>query len=66
MRVLSLFDGYGGARQALKELNIPPTVYVASEIDRYAIKIAKKNHSDIIHIGDINNIDYRLNIITAP
>lgn len=62
MKVLSLFDGLGGARQALKNLEIVPEVYVASEIDKFAIKIAKKNHPDIIHIGDINDINYTLNI----
>lgn len=41
--------------QALKELGIECTYY-ASEIDKYAMLIAKKNHPDIIHIGDIMNV----------
>lgn len=57
MKVLSLFDGISGCRQALKELNID-CEYYASEIDKYAIQIAKANHSDIIHIGDVKNIDF--------
>ena len=55
MKVLSLFDGISGCRQALKELNID-CEYYASEIDKYAIQVAKANHSDIIHIGDVKNL----------
>lgn len=55
MKVLSLFDGIGGARQAFKELNIDCDYY-ASEIDKYAIQVAKANHSDIKHIGDAQGI----------
>lgn len=55
MRVLSLFDGIAGARQALKNLNID-CEYYASEIDKYAIQVAKNNHPDIIHIGDVKGI----------
>ena len=46
MRVLSLFDGIAGARQALKNLNIS-CQYYACEIDRFAIKVALSNHDDI-------------------
>jgi len=53
--VLSLFDGLGGARIALDRLGIP-CKYYASEIDKYAIKIALKNYPDIIQLGDIANI----------
>ena len=55
MKVLSLFDGISGCRQALKELNID-CEYYASEIDKYAIEVAKANHPDIIHIGDVKGI----------
>jgi DNA (cytosine-5)-methyltransferase 3A len=57
IKVLSLFDGISGARQALKELNID-CEYYASEIDRYAIQVAKNNHPDIIHIGDVKGIEF--------
>lgn len=46
MRVLSLFDGIAGARQAFKNLNID-CEYYACEIDRFAIKVALENHNDI-------------------
>ena len=63
MRVLSLFDGISCGYQALKELGIKVDVYYASEIDKYAIEVAKNNHPDIIELGDINlwkgwNIDF--------
>ncbi len=56
MNVLSLFDGIAGARVALDRLNIPVTYY-ASEIDKYAIKIANKNYPDIIQLGDVQSIN---------
>lgn len=61
MNVLSLFDGIGGCRQALKELNID-CQYYASEIDKYAIQVAKANHSDIEHIGDVREVQEYSNI----
>lgn len=60
MRVLSLFDGISVAQQAIKELGITPTYY-ASEIDKYAISIAQKNHPNTIQIGsvvDVKGSDY--------
>ena len=57
IKVLSLFDGLAGARQALKELNID-CEYYASEIDKYAIQVAKKQHPEIVHIGDVKEIFY--------
>jgi DNA (cytosine-5)-methyltransferase 3A len=56
MKVLSLFDGIAGCRQALKELNID-CEYYASEIDKYAIQIAKANHPNIIQLGDVKELD---------
>ena len=62
MKVLSLFDGIAGAKQVFKNLNID-CEYYASEIDKYALQVAKNNHQDITHIGDvrkvklINNLD---------
>lgn len=63
MKVLSLFDGISCGYQALKELGIEVDTYYASEIDKYAIEVAKNNHPDIIELGDINlwkdwNIDF--------
>lgn len=57
MKVLSLFDGCSCALQALKNLNVKVKKYYASEIDKYCIKVAKHNHPEIIHIGDITKVD---------
>ena len=57
IKVLSLFDGIAGGRQALKELNID-CEYYGSEIDKYAIQVAKNNHPDIIYIGDVKGIEF--------
>lgn len=51
--VLSLFDGAACGLEALKRAGIPVKAYYASEIDKHAIKVAKKNHPEIIHLGDV-------------
>lgn len=56
INVLSLFDGMSCGYQALKEAGIPVGKYYASEIDNHAITISKKNHPDVIHVGDIRDI----------
>ena len=53
MRVLSLFDGISCAKVALEKAGIPITSYTAYEIDKHAVAVAKKNHPDIIHYGDV-------------
>ena len=50
IKVLSIFDGIAGARQALKNLNIDCDYY-ACEIDRFAIQVAMNNHPDIKYFG---------------
>jgi len=55
MRVLSLFDGLGGARVALKNVDAP-VEYLASEIDPYAIKVHRRNYPDTQHIGDVKQL----------
>lgn len=57
--VLSLFDGMSCWRLALERAGIPVRSYYASEIDRYAITISKKNYPSIIHIGDVSKCEYR-------
>lgn len=57
LKVLSLFDGISGARQALNELGIE-SEYYASEVDKYAIQISKANHPDIIQLGDVKDIKF--------
>lgn len=55
MNILSLFDGISCGYLALKNINIKINSYLASEIDLNAIQISKQNHSNIVHLGDINN-----------
>lgn len=56
MNVLSLFDGMSCGQIALKNLGIKIDSYHASEINKWAVKIAKKNHPDMIHIGDVRDV----------
>jgi len=53
MNVLSLFDGVSCGKLALDRAGIHVDNYYASEIDKYAIKISKKNYPDIIRLGDV-------------
>lgn len=54
MIVVSLFDGMACGLEALKRAGVKVTEYHAFENDKYAIQIAKKNHPEIIHHGEIN------------
>ena len=56
MNVLSLFDGMSCGQIALKNLDVKVDNYYASEIDNYAIQIAKKNFPNTIHLGDVTQI----------
>lgn len=56
MKILSLFDGISCARVALERAGFKVDAYYASEIDKYAIQIAQKNHPDTIQLGDINEL----------
>jgi len=58
INVLSLFDGFSGARIALDQLGVKCNYY-AFEIDKYAIKIAMKNYPDTIQLGNVKNVKYR-------
>lgn len=59
MNVLSLFDGVSCARIALDKMGIKITSYLASEIDKYAIKIQMANYPDTIQLGDGLNVSVR-------
>lgn len=58
MVVLSLFDGIGCGRLALKRAGIPVDAYYASEVSASAITIAKKNFPDIIEVGNVMRVHY--------
>lgn len=56
INVLSLFDGMSCGQIALDQLGIPVKNYFAAEIDKFAIKVARANYPDMIHLGDVQNI----------
>ena len=56
VNVLSLFDGMACGRLALDRAGINVSSYYASEVDKYAIKVAQDNHPNIIQIGDVKNV----------
>ena len=58
MIVLDLFSGIATARLALERLGIVPSLSLASETDKNAIKVAKHRYPDILHLGDVNRISY--------
>jgi site-specific DNA-cytosine methylase len=56
MRVISLFDGISCAQVALARLNHTNLDYYASEVEPWAIQIAKTNFPDTKHLGDVKSI----------
>ena len=58
MKVLSLFDWIACGYEALLRAWIPIDKYYASEIDKHAIKVAMKNHPDIIQVGDVCEVKW--------
>ena len=56
MNVLSLFDGMSCGQLALQKVGANVTNYYASEIDKYAIQVAKENFPNTIHLGDVTQI----------
>lgn len=71
MIVVSLFGGMECGYEALKELGYKVDKYYSSEIDKSAIKVAIKNHPNIIPLGDVTgwrnwNIDWsKVDLIIA-
>jgi len=57
MNVLSLFDGMSCGLVALKKAGIKINNYYASEIDKYAAAVARFNHPEIKHLGDIEKLE---------
>lgn len=59
MNVLSLFDGMSCGQLALQRAGIAYERYFASEIDRYAVTIARKNFPKTIHIGNVEKVRFK-------
>lgn len=53
MNVLSLFDGISCGQVALERVGIKVNKYYASEIDKYASQITKKNYPNTVQLGDV-------------
>ena len=66
MKVLSLFDGLSAGRLALERAGIEVEEYYASEIDKHASTISKKNWPDIIPIGDVTQVSYKDGVLHTP
>ena len=56
LNVLSLFDGMSCGQIALERAGIPVNTYYASEVDKYAISVAKKNYPNTKHLGDVRDV----------
>jgi site-specific DNA-cytosine methylase len=53
VNVLSLFDGMSCGQIALERAGVAVENYFASEVDKYAIEVTKKNYPNTIHLGDV-------------
>jgi DNA-cytosine methyltransferase len=56
INVLSLFDGMSCGQIALNKVGIEYENYFASEIDKYAIQVAKHNYPNTKHIGSVVDV----------
>lgn len=56
INVLSLFDGMSCGQIALNKIGVKYDSYYASEIDKFAIGITKKNYPNTIHLGDVRDV----------
>ena len=57
MNVLSLFDGMSCGQIALQRLGVKVEKYLASEIDKYAIKVTQAKFPNTIQLGDVTKIN---------
>ena len=56
MYVLSLFDGMSCGQIALNKAGVKYDTYFASEIDKYAIKVAQANYPHTHQLGDVKQV----------
>lgn len=61
--ILELFSGVSTGRLALEQLGIKVKACYSSDIKEAAIRCAKDNFPDIIHVGDVTKIHYRDGIL---
>jgi DNA (cytosine-5)-methyltransferase 3A len=58
MKVLSLFDGISCAQVALQKAGLKVETYYASEIEKNAISITKKNFPNTVFLGDVTGVGF--------
>lgn len=58
MKILSLFDWMSCWQIAINNLWVTNYTYYASEIDKYAIQVAKHNYPNTVHIWDVTKINW--------
>lgn len=56
MTVLSLFDGMSCGQLALKRAGIGYGQYLASEIDKWAIRVTQHHFPDTVQLGDVRDV----------
>jgi len=56
INVFSLFDGMSCGQLALQKAGVKVNTYHASEIDKWAIKVTKKNFPSTFQMGDITEL----------
>jgi DNA (cytosine-5)-methyltransferase 3A len=56
LNVCSLFDGMSCLQIALNRIDLKPTKYYASEVDKYAMQVTMANFPDTIQLGDVRNV----------
>lgn len=56
MKVLSLFDGISCGQVALHRAGFKPSLYMASEINKSAIRCTLSNFPDTVQLGDVINV----------
>lgn len=57
MITLSLFDGMSCGQMALSKLGIDSELYMASEIDKDAMKVTQSNYPRTMQLGDVTKVD---------
>ena len=57
MNVLSLFDGMSCGQIALNKIGVKVENYFASEIDKYAMQVAKSNYPNTKHVGSVEFVN---------
>ena len=55
-RIVSAFDGIGGARVAAQRAGLLASPYYSSEIDKSALRATRQNHPDVVELGNVSNV----------